>query len=329
VEPALRLARSGVELPPAHAACLAMLEPVMTMNRGAELHAPGGRLLSAGDTLHQPGLVGALEALAGEGPETVYTGTIAEALLAVEGTAITRADLEAYEARWSDPVEAGYLGLRLLTRGGLSGIPEVVRGLPRLRGLSGADRVVALVDALRQDGPESHTTNLVTVDREGSTCVLTTSLGLGSGDFLPGLDLHLNSMLGETDLVVGPLVPGRRMQSMTAPTLALDGDGPVLAAGAAGGTRLRTALVGVLAGVLDEGLDPRAAVERPRFHPAGAVVNAEPGVDEGGLALLEERGWTVRRWPERHHYFGGVSVVARTGAAGDPRRSGAAITPGA
>src|SRR3989442_12903019 len=31
VEPALRLAREGVDFPPAHAACLAMLAPVMTM----------------------------------------------------------------------------------------------------------------------------------------------------------------------------------------------------------------------------------------------------------------------------------------------------------
>ncbi len=32
VEPALRLARSGVTMPPAHAACLAMLAPVFTMS---------------------------------------------------------------------------------------------------------------------------------------------------------------------------------------------------------------------------------------------------------------------------------------------------------
>jgi gamma-glutamyltranspeptidase/glutathione hydrolase len=35
-------------------------------------------------------------------------------------------------------------------------------------------------------------------------------------------------------------------------------------------------------------------------------------------------GHTVRRWPERHHYFGGVSAIGRNGAAADPRRSGAA-----
>jgi gamma-glutamyltranspeptidase/glutathione hydrolase len=132
-------------------------------------------------------------------------------------------------------------------------------------------------------------------------------------------------MLGEVDLVLGPLVRGGRMASMMAPTLAVDKDGPVLAIGAAGGTRLRTALVGVAAGILDEGLDPATAVERPRFHPAGEIVNAEPGVDEDALGELEARGRTVRRWPQPHHYFGGVSLVSRDGLAADPRRSGAAL----
>ena len=129
-------------------------------------------------------------------------------------------------------------------------------------------------------------------------------------------------MLGETDLIRAPLAPGTRMQSMMAPTLVFDADGLELAAGAAGGTRLRTALVGTLAAILDEGLSPQDAVDRPRFHPAPDAVQAEPGVDEAFLAELEREGRTVRRWPSLHHYFGGVSVVARSGAAADPRRSG-------
>jgi gamma-glutamyltranspeptidase/glutathione hydrolase len=327
VEPALRLARDGVAMPPAHASCLAMLEPVMTMREGARMYAPGGRLLEAGDRLEQPGLVAALESLAEEGAAGAYTGTIGRALLelsAERGGVVTAGDLSAYEARWTEPAEAAWLGLRFLTRGGLSGVPGAISRLPRLNGLAPAERVLALLAALDDaPGPETHTTNLVTVDRDGNACVLTTSLGLGSGDWLPGLDLHLNSMLGEVDLLVGALEPGERMQSMMAPSLALDGDGLALALGAAGGTRLRTALVGVAAGILDEGLAPQEAVDRPRAHAAAGVVNAEPGVDEDALARLEAAGHAVRRWPALHHYFGGVSASGRRGAAADPRRSGA------
>jgi gamma-glutamyltranspeptidase/glutathione hydrolase len=130
-------------------------------------------------------------------------------------------------------------------------------------------------------------------------------------------------MLGETDLVREPLAPGERMASMMAPTLVFDGGGLELALGAAGGTRIRTALVGVLGRVLHDGDVEQAAIDRPRFHPADAVVNAELGVDESFLLALEEEGRTVRRWSSLHHYFGGVSAIGRAGAGADPRRSGA------
>jgi gamma-glutamyltranspeptidase / glutathione hydrolase len=326
--PALRLAREGVPMPPAHVACLAMLEPVMTMREGARIYSPAGRLLRPGERLEQPGLVRALELVAEEGAESVYRGTIAEALLELATErqgALTPGDLDAYEARWTEPVETGYAGTRFLTRGGLRGVAAALERLPRLAGLGETERTLALLAAVDGDGAGGHTTNLVTVDREGSVCVLTTSLGLGSGDWLPGLDLHLNSMLGEVDLLVGQLEPGGRMQSMMAPSIAFDREGPALAIGAAGGTRLRGALVGVASAVLDAGLAPQAAVDRPRLHRAGTTLNAEPGVDEGALAELERRGLAVRRWPARHHYFGGVSLVGREEPAADPRRSGSAL----
>ena len=111
---------------------------------------------------------------------------------------------------------------------------------------------------------------------------------------------------------------------MMAPTLALDAEGVVLAAGAAGGTRLRSALLEVVAGILDEGLEPQAAVDRPRIHPAGALVHLEPGFRPETVAALQSAGFEPRMWDSRHHFFGGVSLVTRTLAAADPRRNGAA-----
>ena len=329
LEPALRLAREGVDFPEAHASCLAMLAPVMTMNEGARIYSPGGELLPAGGRLEQPGLVPVLELLAEEGLRSFYDGSLAEALLELmdeRGGLVTSADLEAYEAVWTEPVETEYAGTRFLTRAGLSALPQALTRLPRLRGLSLAERALTLVRALDGAGPESHTTNLVTTDEDGNACVLTTSLGLGSGDFLPGFDLHLNSMLGEADLIQGALEPGDRMGSMMAPSLAFDAEGLALACGAAGGTRLRSALVQVAAGILDEGLDPQRAVSQPRLHPAAGLVHLEPGFPEEVTDALAAAGLGVRAWPSRHHYFGGVSLVTRNGAAGDPRRSGAAAT---
>jgi gamma-glutamyltranspeptidase/glutathione hydrolase len=334
VEPALELARGGVAMPSAHAECLAMLSPVMTLREGARIYAPGGELLHAGDRLEQQGLARALELLRDEGARSFYDGTIAEVLVALmqerEGP-VSREDLEAYEPIWLAPVEAEYLGNRVLTRGGLSQLVTTLSALPSLRGMRPAERVLTLARVLEARPYSGHgerigdTTNLVAVDADGNACSLTTSLGLGSGDFLPGLDVHLNSMLGEVDLHIRPLEPGARMESMMSPVLILDENGLAIAAGSAGGTRLRPALVQVLSGILDEGLAPQEAVDRPRLHSAGEIVRIEPGFEDEALAALEEAGYDVRRFDALHHYFGGVSLLARSGGAADPRRSGAAL----
>ena len=328
VEPALDLARGAVPMPAAHAACLRMLEPAMTMNEGARIYSPGGKLLAEGDLLRQPGLVAAMMALAEEGPRSVYDGTLARALLALmeeRGGLVTPQDLSAYEARWSDPVAFEFRGHRVETRAGLSDFPAALQRLAELRGLSEPERALAFAAALLDEPPAQRgTTNISAIDVDGNACVLTTSLGLGSGDFVPGFDLHLNSMLGETDLLTGSLEPGERMASMMAPTIAIDDDGVALAAGAAGGTRLRSALLQVVAGILDEGLEPQAAVDRPRLHPVASLVHLEPGFGPETRGALESAGFEVRVWPDRHHYFGGVSAVTPNGAAGDPRRNGEA-----
>jgi gamma-glutamyltranspeptidase/glutathione hydrolase len=274
-----------------------------------------------GDVLRQPGLVSALELVRDEGATSVYSGTIARSLLDLmheRGGAITATDLEGYAPVWTEPATVEFVGRRMLSRRGLSGVPET---LARFDPDGGPSALLAALEAV--DVMDGHTTNLTVVDADGNACVLTTSLGLGSGDWLPGLDLHLNSMLGESDLIREPLRPGDRMASMMAPTLAVAGPELELALGAAGGTRLRTALLGVMGAILHEGLEPQAAIDRPRFHPVGGVVNAEPGVDEEWLSALERQGRTVRRWTGRHHYFGGVSALGRSGAGADPRRSGA------
>jgi gamma-glutamyltranspeptidase/glutathione hydrolase len=303
-----------------------MLADVFSRERGAELFVREGRTLQAGELLEQPGLVDTLEALAGEGAESVYRGSLAEALLAIDGILMSAEDLRSYRVRWSGPTLTEFHGYRIATRSGLSGVPELLARFPRLDGLSETDRVLTLVEAL--ETPETsgeHTTNMVAVDGHGRACVLTHSLGVGAGVWIPGLDVQLNNLLGESDIVSGVRGPGDHLESRMAPSLAFDDEGLALAIGSAGATRLRTALSTVLSGVLVEGLAPEDAVARPRFHPTPALVDVEPGVDEAALAELEAQGRTVRRWDRLHHYFGGVSCVGRTGAAGDPRRSGEAI----
>jgi gamma-glutamyltranspeptidase/glutathione hydrolase len=327
-EPAARIAREGVPMPRAHISCLNMLEPVMTMREGAEIFTPGGTLLVEGDLLVQHDLANAFGLLADEGPGSFYRGTISDLLIELmeeRRGLVTRADLDAYEAVWSSPSESEYAGRRLLTRVGLGRLAETLGRLPKLAGLTAAERAVTIARLLDAPAGVANTTALVTVDREGNACSLTSSLGLGTGDYLRGLQIHLNSMLGEVHLVVDPLVPGERMGSMIAPTMALDDDGLVLAAGSAGGARLTGALVQVLSGILEEGLEPQAAVDRPRLHAVDGVAHLEPGFEPEVAPALAQAGYQVREWALKHHFFGGTAVVGRDGPGADPRRSGAAL----
>jgi gamma-glutamyltranspeptidase/glutathione hydrolase len=324
-DPALALARSGVPLPTMHARSLEMLGGLFALERGKALFTRDGTTLGEGDSLDQPGLVQSLEALAEEGAQSVYRGSLAEALAGFDGVVLTADDLAAYRPVWRDPVLAGYQGRRVATRAGLSGVPELLPRLPQLAGLSESERILALVDAFEPTPPGGeHTTNMVAVDGHGRACVLTHSLGVGAGVWLPGFDTQLNNLLGESDIASGNPQPGDHLESRMAPSLVFDGEGLELAIGSAGATRLRTALATVLAAILDEGHDAESAVALPRVHPTLDLIDAEPGVDEAALAALGESGHTVRRWERLHHYFGGVTCVGRAGAAGDPRRSGAA-----
>ena len=92
-----------------------------------------------------------------------------------------------------------------------------------------------------------------------------------------------------------------------------------------------SAILQVVIRVLEERLDADAAVRAGRLHFEAGTVQAEPGVDEEGLAGLERRGVPVVRWKRENLYFGGSQAVARDrgsgelSGGGDPRRGGAVV----
>jgi len=198
------------------------------------------------------------------------------------------------------------------------------------------ERFWAAMRAADSDGtPPSRkptgTTHVSAIDAEGGMASLSSSNGSGSGVVAPGTGVLLNNMLGESDLNpagVGSLPPGARMTSMMAPTLLLRGDAPLAAVGSAGSNRLRSAILMVVAGMVDGGLGPGEAVGRPRVHHEGGGLDVEGGVPAGAVAALGGAGFDLRLWDEANLYFGGVSAVGVTDrgleAAGDPRRGGGA-----
>ena len=118
---------------------------------------------------------------------------------------------------------------------------------------------------------------------------------------------------------------GLRMGSMMSPLVALDGERRlVAAAGAAGGSRIRPALVQVLLAVL-RGSAPQPAIDAPRLNALPDLVRAEPGFAEEVLAALAADGAAVAVAAGPDPYFGGVSAISALGAGADPRRNGSVV----
>ncbi|CAA9311344.1 MAG: Gamma-glutamyltranspeptidase @ Glutathione hydrolase [uncultured Friedmanniella sp.] len=326
VAPGLQ-ASYGTPLPRTHADLLPVIAPAMCVGDGLQVYCrPDGTLLRAGDRLQHRDHHHAYHLLA-EDPDAFYRGAYAEALVAAvaDGGAISADDLAAYRVRESEPRQVEFDHFRVHARGDdlddllgtLERVAHQVPGDPTTDPAS----ALGLVDALRGLDRRAETTNVVAVDGDGNACALTTSLGLGSGVWVPGYGVHLNSMLGEGELIRNALDPGARMGSMMSPLVALDSDArPVAAAGAAGGSRIRPALLQVLVRML-RGAAPQDAIDAPRLNALPNLVRTEPGFSPEVLAALG-RGSRVAVAAGRDPYFGGVSAISTRGGGADPRRDG-------
>ncbi|GIE33542.1 gamma-glutamyltransferase [Actinoplanes italicus] len=329
VAPAAGLARTGVLLPVAHARTLESCAPALAYGDGAGPYQPGGRLLQGDELLYHPGLAAAMDTLAEEGPSVFYTGAYGKLLVdtvRAAGGTIGPVDLRSYRVESVPVDQAPLAGYRVHARHDLNRTVDTIGGLPTE--LARPVRAPGVASALLNRGQQrlGDTTNVSVVDSEGNACVITTTLGLGSGVWLPGLGINLNSMLGEGELLTDDLVPGQRMSSYMCPLVVTAPDGGLaVAAGSAGASRIRTALVDTLLGVIVDGLSVPEAIARPRFHVVEDTVHAEPGYPPAELAELAAAGWQIVEWPEITHYFGGVTAVGRAGAAGDPRRGGVGL----
>jgi gamma-glutamyltranspeptidase/glutathione hydrolase len=176
------------------------------------------------------------------------------------------------------------------------------------------------------------TTHISAIDAAGNAASHSASTGCGSGVIVPGTGVHVNNMLGETDLNVDDrrVAAGRRLTSMMAPSVVLEEGRPRLVVGSAGSIRLRAAILQIVVNVVAHGMPVEEAIAAPRVHLEGEQLNLEGGIDPEVARALEEWGYDVVRWNDLNLYFGGASAVTRgtdgrLEAAGDPRRGGAGV----
>lgn len=118
LHPAVELAK-GHTLNDFQSVFMGLLYPIMTMAAtGQSLYEPGGRYLTAGDTLVNRELAEYLEQLPSDGGEDFYRGQIADSIAKdmVNGDGLlTLEDLAGYEVKELDPLRIPYRGLTLLS----------------------------------------------------------------------------------------------------------------------------------------------------------------------------------------------------------------------
>lgn len=189
------------------------------------------------------------------------------------------------------------------------------------------EHIFQLVARQRKDWL-GNTTHFSVIDRKGNAASVTTTLGGMSGHSIPGTGICTNNMLGELDL--NPLgyhkwSLNKRVSSMMAPTIVLDQGNPYIVLGTGGSSRIRTAILQVLIHILEYKMPLSEAVNYPRLHAEGNILNFEPHLL--GTGELNIPGIYISQWKAKNMYFGGVHTAMRyqdgtLDAMADPRRDG-------
>ena len=249
-----------------------MLGDVFSLGRGGELFAPEGPHAAAGDLLVQPGLVhSARGARRGGRARASIAARWPRRSCVSTGVVLTADDLRELLARagripCSSTSTAPRRDARRSLRSARAPAPaSPPRGPVRVRPRPRARRR----RSRRADDGGEHTTNMVAVDGHGRACVLTHSLGVGAGVWVPGFDLQLNNLLGESDIAFGEPAAGRPSPEPDGAEPRLRRRGPRRSRSAPpGATRLRTALSTVARGRPRRRPRSRGRrSSRPRVHP--------------------------------------------------------------
>ncbi len=281
-----------------------------------------------------------LRRIAEEGPAAFYGGDVARAIASASW--LTEEDLSAYAPRWVEPLSLEYRGLTVCE------LPPPGQGVAALEalGLLGLDEPsfaarltsvrLALEDALAYvrdgadvawlleparlaarrgeqaapvAGPAGGTAYLCAVDVDGTAVSFIQSLfwPFGSQVVAPGTGVVLHNR-GACFSVSGAVEPGRRPYHTIIPGMLLD-DGRLRGPfGVMGGFIQAQAHVQLVSALVDEGLDPQAALDRPRFRIEGDTVALEEGLWDRA-ADVETLGLDPIPSTDRTQFGGGQAIL--------------------
>jgi len=288
-----------------------------------------------GERYRPADLASTLRLVAEHGPDALYTGRVAESITSV--TWLEEDDLAAYAARWVEPLRKTYRGMEVTE------LPPPTQGVVALEGLgllepleptlpnqiASVRRALADGFASVRDGADvsallrGSTTYLCAVDGDRMAVSFIQSLydPFGSRVVAPGTGILLQNR-GAGFAISGRVEPGRRPYHTIIPGM-LFRDGTLLGPfGIHGGLIQAQAHIQFVSAVVDDGLDPQAALERPRFRVDPERVLLEEGLwDHEG----ELDGLPAVREEDTFTFGGGQAIFVEDEAllgGSDPRKDG-------
>ena len=311
---------------------------------------------ATGQRVTLPELGATLRAIATDGPDAFYRGRVAEAISSV--CWVTEDDLAGFAPRWVEPLRLRYRGVEVLE------LPPPGQGVAALEALGLLEGLeptlvnqiacsrLALDDAFAhvRDGADvsglldpaflarrrveasrparelpGGTVYLCAVDGDRMAVSFIQSLydGFGSQVVAPGTGVVLQNR-GACFAVSGRVEPGRRPYHTIIPGMLLRDGGLLGPFGNMGGFIQAQAHLQLVSGLVDDGLDPQAALDRPRFRVDGDVVRLEEGLWPRA-AELEAAGFAVELDSDVYGFGGGQMVLVEGDAlsgGSDPRKDG-------
>jgi gamma-glutamyltranspeptidase/glutathione hydrolase len=323
----------------------------------ADAEAPPelGRRPAVGERVRLPELGATLRRIAEGGPDAFYRGETARSV--ASSTWLDEEDLASYAPRWVEPLALAYRGLTVHELGpptqgiaALEGLGLLALGEPTLAAQVECVRL-ALEDALAHvrdgadvrgllepgalarrrsqtarpvAGPRGGTVYLCTADRRRAVSFIQSLYdGFGSGVVAPGTGVVLQNR-GACFAVGGRVEPGRRPYHTLIPGL-LTVDGQLHGVfGVMGGFLQAQAHLQLVSALVDGGLDPQAALDRPRFRVEGGDVLLEEGLWERA-GELEGLGLQPVPTGDRSRFGGGQAILVEGGVlvgGSDGRKDG-------
>lgn len=360
LEPSIRLAREGYTVAPK--AALRMSRTSAMLDQTAEcrrvLKKPDGSVYEAGDRMSNPDYAATLECIAEEGAEAVYTGSIAQAILAdmkAHDGFLSSDDLANYRALWRQPASGKWRDLDVATMSPPSAGALVFAGLAALDSSNvPADerRYEALARAMLgmfekraavmgdpgfvpvdlsslglKSGESTETTSLAAMDADGNAACITYSNNNHSGVVVPGTGILLNNSMqlfnpwpNNPNEVLG----GKRPVSSMMPTILFRDGRPVMTIGASGATRIPSAVMQVMFNTLALGMGLEDAVRVPRVHAEMETLLSDEDLGDTATALGEKLGLRHVVMAGRDPSMGVVQSISvgddgSATAVGDPR----------